>query len=123
MAQRSQIFVLDMGEPVRILDLAEKLIRLSGYEPYQDIDIREVGLRPGEKLYEELLTGSADLLHTANRKIFVEQPEQISRERISDALDKLRAAAAAQLPTQELISLLRSLIPTYRAPDEVNNQL
>lgn len=70
MAGQSQIFVLDMGEPVKILTLAENMIRLSGREPYTDIEIREIGLRPGEKLYEELLMKSERLSKTENAKIF-----------------------------------------------------
>ncbi len=61
MAKQNELFVLDMGRPVKILELAENMIRLSGYEPYRDIEIVETGLRPGEKLYEELLVASRDL--------------------------------------------------------------
>jgi len=86
MAKQSQIFVLDMGEPVRIIDLAENLIRLSGLEPYEDIDIEEIGLRPGEKLYEELLMASNALSATSNSKIFVEQQGIIDRETIDTYL-------------------------------------
>ena len=66
MAKQNELFVLDMGRPVKILELAENMIRLSGYEPYRDIEIVETGLRPGEKLYEELLVSSRDLEKTVN---------------------------------------------------------
>ena len=117
MARRSQIFVLDMGEPVRILDLAENLIRLSGLEPYKDIEIREIGLRPGEKLYEELLMRSETLSATPNAKIFVEQQQTISAEEIAQALAELDRAVTAGA---DLRALLRRLVPTYRSPEEVN---
>ena len=120
MAQRGQIFVLDMGEPVRILELAENLIRLSGLEPYRDIEIREIGLRPGEKLYEELLMSSQTLVKTANSKIFVEQQEKIDQAAIMANLEFLDRAVTDETPDDELIAILRGMIPTYRAPEEVN---
>ena len=120
MAKQSQIFVLDMGEPVKILTLAENLIRLSGLEPYKDIDIREVGLRPGEKLYEELLMRSENLSKTSNEKIFIEQQSEISKKTIMDDLVRLDEAISAKKQPQELISLLREMIPTYHDPKEVN---
>jgi len=122
MAKQSQIFVLDMGEPVKILDLAEKLIRLSGYEPYQDIEIEEVGLRPGEKLYEELLMSSETLLKTDNEKIFVEQQQRIDPSQIMENLTKLDRAVTEELPDEKLVSLLRGMIPTYHAPEDVNRE-
>lgn len=122
-AKQSQIFVLDMGEPVKILDLAEKLIRLSGYEPYKDIEIKEIGLRPGEKLYEELLMNSETLSKTANKKIFVEQQQEINPKKIMEDLEKLDKAIAVDcLPNQELISMLKSMIPTYHSPEEINKK-
>lgn len=121
MAKQSQIFVLDMGEPVKILDLAEKLIRLSGFEPYRDIEIKEIGLRPGEKLYEELLMSSQTLLKTDNAKIFVEQQEEIDPKQIMDDLLTLdRAVTENDVSDEELIGTLRAMIPTYHAPEEVN---
>lgn len=120
MAQRGQIFVLDMGEPVKILTLAENLIRLSGLEPYRDIDIVEIGLRPGEKLYEELLVASGDLRRTANEKIFVEQQTSIDPERVMDALVRLDKAVSGETDKAALVALLKELVPTFRDPDEVN---
>ena len=123
MAKQSQIFVLDMGEPVKILDLAENLIRLSGLEPYKDIAIQEIGLRPGEKLYEELLMRSESLSRTSNEKIFVEQQQEISRETIMADLLRLDEAVTRNEPPQGMISLLREMVPTYRDPAEVNNRV
>lgn len=120
MAHQNQIFVLDMGEPVKILSLAENLIRLSGLEPYKDIEIREVGLRPGEKLYEELLMRSETLSSTQNAKIFVEQQEVINAGEIMKDLETLDRAIMEQYSSEELIALLKTMISTYHAPEEVN---
>ncbi len=122
MAKQNQIFVLDMGEQVKILTLAENLIRLSGLEPYKDIDIVETGLRPGEKLYEELLMKSETLLGTTNKKIFVEQQQNISESNIRAYLETMDHAIQAEEPPEELIALLREIIPTYRSPEEVNSE-
>ena len=122
MAKQSQIFVLDMGQPVKILTLAENLIRLSGLEPYKDIEIKEIGLRPGEKLYEELLMQSEHLLTTANDKIFVEEQQVIPQRDIMCGLISLDNFVSAQRPKDELIALMRYLVPTFRDPNEVNRE-
>ena len=121
MARQSQIFVLDMGEPVKILSLAENLIRLSGLEPYKDIEIKEIGLRPGEKLYEELLMNSETLSATPNEKIFVEQQQEIRASRILSDLETLDRAIAEGSSNEELTALLKTMVPTYYDPDEVNH--
>ena len=120
MATSGQIFVLDMGEPVKILTLAENLIRLSGKEPYTDIAIEEVGLRPGEKLYEELLMSSEKLSATANRKIFVEEQSPIDREELLAKLTRLGDAIDAGESSEKLTKMLKSMIPTFRDPSVVN---
>ena len=122
MARQSQIFVLDMGDPVKILDLAEDLIRLSGLEPYRDIEIREIGLRPGEKLYEELLMKSETLSKTENSKIFIEQQQYIDPDEILNDLEILDRAVTKDYDSAELIRLLHSMVPTYRTPEEVNHE-
>ncbi|MDO4315481.1 MAG: nucleoside-diphosphate sugar epimerase/dehydratase [Oscillospiraceae bacterium] len=121
MAKQSQIFVLDMGEPVKILTLAENLIRLSGLEPYRDIEIREIGLRPGEKLYEELLMRSENLSKTSNEKIFIEQQREITKAEIMRDLKGLDGAIARRASPEELIALMKRMVPTYHAPAEVND--
>jgi len=73
MARSGELFVLDMGKPLKIVELAENIIKLSGLVPYQDIDIVEIGLRPGEKLYEELLIKDENLTQTLNKMIFIEK--------------------------------------------------
>lgn len=122
MAGQGQIFVLDMGEPVKILTLAENLIRLSGREPYTDIEIREIGLRPGEKLYEELLMKSERLSKTENAKIFIEQQTPIDKEQIMADLLQLDEAVTHGYTGAELVSLMRQIVETYRDPDEVNRR-
>lgn len=90
-AEGGEIFVLDMGEPVKIIDLAEQLIRLSGLRPYDDIDIKIVGLRPGEKLYEELLMAEEGLEKTENNLIHIAKPLNFEMSWIEDALSEMHA--------------------------------
>ncbi|HQC35694.1 MAG TPA: nucleoside-diphosphate sugar epimerase/dehydratase [Bacillota bacterium] len=120
MAKRNQIYVLDMGEPVKILELAENLIRLSGLQPYRDIDIVEIGLRPGEKLYEELLMSSKTLVETDNKKIFVEEQEDIPEAEIMAELENLDKAVTAGVSDPELVELLHRIVPTFREAEEYN---
>lgn len=122
MAGSSEVFVLDMGQPVKILDLAENLIKLSGYVPYVDIDIVETGLRPGEKLYEELLMKIDGLMKTTSSKIFIERQQEISQEEMDEKLDILHKAL--QAGGRENIRLaMKQVVPTYRDPEEVNCQV
>ena len=122
MAKQSEIFVLDMGEPVKIIDLAENLIRLSGLEPYRDIEIKEIGLRPGEKLFEELLMTSETLTATENKKIFIEKQGPLTQEEIMQDLMRLDEAIGNNISDEELLFLMKQMIPTYHAPDEVNER-
>ena len=120
MANDSEIVVLDMGSPVSILELAENLIRLSGYTPYVDMPIVETGLRPGEKLYEELLMRNENLVATPNHKIFIErQREPITPQLLEEKLKILDDVLSADSPSQ-LIATMKRLIPTYKSPEEVN---
>lgn len=123
MAENNQIFVLDMGKPVTILSLAENMIRLHGMEPYKDIDIVEIGLRPGEKLYEELLMSSNRLHKLSNNKIFVEEPESISAETVLSDLRQLGEALSGSCTAGEISALLREMVPTYRTPEEANGEI
>lgn len=119
MAKNGELFVLDMGKPVKILELAENMIRVSGMEPYKDIDIVETGLRPGEKLYEELLVKTDDLEKTDNSLIFVEREEPESMEAIEEKLRVLREAVATG-DDNVAREVLRKVVPTFRKPEEVN---
>ncbi|MFA7462543.1 MAG: polysaccharide biosynthesis protein, partial [Anaerovoracaceae bacterium] len=118
MAGGGEIFVLDMGEPVKIMGLAEKLIRLSGFEPYEDIKIEITGLRPGEKLYEELLLSEEGLRDTAHHKIFVGEPAPAGTE-LLDLLGepgKLESAVReiCEMPDRQIRAWLRKMVPNYK---------
>lgn len=119
LSQSGEVFVLDMGKPVRILELAENLIRLSGYTPYEDIQIQEIGLRPGEKLYEELLTQSADLSRTENDKIFVEMRPVVDRHEMEDWLFQL-SRVLEHGSRADLYRELHRLVPSFCEPEQVN---
>lgn len=118
-AKNGELFVLDMGKPVKILELAENMIRLSGYEPYRDIPIVETGLRPGEKLYEELLIRTESLDKTENGMIFIERDQPITLEELKEKLDALREAIATE-DDDVVREALRRVVPTFRTPSEVN---
>lgn len=107
-----EIFVLNMGEPVRILDMAENLIRLSGYEPYRDIPIQFTGLRPGEKLYEELLMDEEGLQTTSNKRIFIGHPIEMDYEKFERSLARLDEAA--WMETDDIRRMVHELVPEYR---------
>ena len=123
MAKRNQVFILDMGDPVKIIDLAEEMIRLAGLRPYKDIPIVEIGLRPGEKLYEELLMSRENLQKTANSKIFIEEQEPLSQDFIMTCLQDLDNALENGINREEAIALLRHIIPTYQPPEIVNSKV
>ena len=111
-AKGGEIFVLDMGSPVKIYDLAEKLIKLSGFEPHKDIDIITIGLRPGEKLYEELLMSEEGLMGTGHDKIFIGRPGSFDIEVIERMIDELMEVA--QHGTKEELRIkLAEVVPTY----------
>ena len=111
LAKGGEIFVLDMGEPVKIVSLAENLIKLSGFEPYKDIEIQFTGLRPGEKLYEELSLEEEldERKKTGNEKIFVTKPLEIDDEQLEKDIK-----AIGDLQPEEVRAYLKRLVPNYR---------
>jgi FlaA1/EpsC-like NDP-sugar epimerase len=114
MAEGGEIFVLDMGEPVKIMDLAKNLIRLSGFEPNEDIDIEITGLRPGEKLYEELLMNEEGLKATRHNKIFVAQPLHTDYELLKRELEILNQKVYKTCDHTEIKEYVKVLVPTYK---------
>ncbi len=121
MAKNAELFVLDMGKPIHILDLAETMIRLCGFEPYRDIDIVETGLRPGEKLYEELLIKTEELDKTENSLIFIERDMPLSQAEIDEKLAVLRSALETYDDDKVRLALM-AVVPTYTLPEKVNSE-
>jgi FlaA1/EpsC-like NDP-sugar epimerase len=122
-AKGGEVFILDMGEPVKILELAENLIKLSGYVPYDEIDIEFTGLRPGEKLYEELMLKDEELIHTQHKKIFVSQSSSLLNKELKIHLDKVREKVD-QIENGDIRQILKELVPEYRpVEDEVDDVL
>ncbi|WP_055184868.1 polysaccharide biosynthesis protein [Clostridium paraputrificum] len=118
-AKGGEIFVLDMGQPVKIYDLAENLIRLSGYIPNEEIEIKVTGLRPGEKLYEELLMDEEGLSETPHKKIFIGKPGEFKLEKVKNSINTL--LDVVKLGNKEkLREKLHEVVPTYKNPDEDN---
>lgn len=111
MGKQGEVFVLDMGEPLKIIDLATDLIRLSGLEVGRDVEIRFTGLRPGEKLYEELFFSSDSASATAHPKIL--RAREIDMPAPDEAIHELIAAAEANVPQREIRKLIRNLVPEY----------
>lgn len=111
-AKGGEIYVLDMGEPVRIYDLAMNLIKLSGYTPGVDMEIKVTGLRPGEKLYEERLMAEEGMQKTANGLISIAKPIELDEEKLWDSLDKMYKAAYEE--TDEMKKLVQYIVPTYK---------
>ena len=116
LAHGGEIFVLDMGEPVKIADLAKNLIRLSGYTLGVDMNIEYTGLRPGEKLYEEILTKEEGLQKTANNLIYVGQPLEFDEVHFLSELKKLEIAASEE--SREVKKIVSGIVPTYHIREE-----
>ena len=115
-AKGGEIFILDMGEPVKILDLAKKMIRLSGHVPGEDIKIEFTGLRPGEKLYEELLINEDNLVETENDRIFVAQMGQINVDETGKKINRLIERAYDE--SRDIREEIKEIVPEYRMNGE-----
>lgn len=122
-AKGGEIFVLDMGEPVKIYDLAVSLIKLLGYEPNVDIPIEITGLRPGEKLYEEILMSEEGLTSTKHNKIFITEPMSITMEELEEKLEKLKELLKLEKDeNSEVKRYIKEIVPTFKEPEEVNKE-
>ena len=123
-AEGGEIFVLDMGQPVKIYDLAVSVIKLSGLEPDVDIPIKITGLRPGEKLYEELLMAEEGLTATKHDKIFVSEPMHLEMQELEEKLDQLRNLEYNEDYSKEKVrQIMKDVVPTYKDPEEVNREV
>lgn len=122
MGEGGEIFVFDMGEPVKILDLAKRMIKLSGFEPNIDIKIIYTGLRPGEKLYEELLSDDAKTLPTHNEKIMISKDPSMGFEEI-DTLTKQITKASLRRDKVEVVKLLKTIVPEFRSNNSIYEAL
>lgn len=121
-AEGGEIFVLDMGKPVRIYDLAENLIKLSGFEPHKDIKIEVTGLRPGEKLYEELLMNEEGLSETKHKKIFIGKPGEYELDDVVKSVNEL--VKVSEFNNKYLLKeKMKEIVTTYKEPNEVNKKV
>ena len=114
MSTGNQIFVFDMGDPVKIVDLAERMIRLAGYTPNEDIKIKFIGLRPGEKLYEEVLSNEENTVPTGHDKIRVARVKEYCRDEILGAYDKLTEFALA-VKVEDTVRLMKQVVPEFKS--------
>ncbi|MBR2090579.1 MAG: polysaccharide biosynthesis protein [Fibrobacter sp.] len=121
-AHGGEIFVLDMGEPVKIVTLAENLIRMYGKVPYKEIPIKFTGLRPGEKIKEELLMDEEGLQKTQNKLIFIGRQIEIDGNKFIGQLAHLRDAAR-QNDVDLAVKTLREIVPTFTTPEEFNSKI
>jgi len=118
MGKGGEIFIFDMGEPVKIIDLAKKMIRLAGYTPDKEIEIKIIGLRPGEKLYEELLNDTSKTLSTHNEQILIAQDISDNYEEISEAIAELLEDFHA-ITNEEMVSKMKKIVPEFKSMNSI----
>lgn len=125
MGNGGEIFLFDMGEPVKILSLAERMIKLSGLKPEEQIKITFSGLRPGEKLYEELLTKKEDILPTYHKKIYIAKTEVVNSEEIDNCMKELQAILSANKESQDIniVRNIKRLVKTFKSNNSVYEEL
>jgi len=119
MAKGGEIFMFDMGEPIKIYSLAEKMVALSGLVPHKDIEIKITGLRPGEKLYEELLTSQEELMPTHNDKIMIGKFQKHNYEEVNKAVGYL-IEAVDDLSKHDLVSQMKKIVPEYISMNSIH---
>ena len=112
MGNGGEVFIFDMGEPIRILDLAKKMIRLAGLIPGKDIELRFTGLRPGEKLFEELLNKEEEVIPTHNKKILIAKVMEYDFERVSESINALIELARAN-NDEDVVKQMKRIVPEY----------
>lgn len=122
MGQGGEIYIFDMGEPVKIIDLAKKMIRLAGFTPDDEIKIKIIGLRPGEKLYEELLNDTSRTLPTHNTKIMISQDEFHNHKDLNRSIDLL-IEIAKEKPNSVIVTKMKKIVPEYKSLNSVYEAL
>lgn len=123
MGRGGEIFIFDMGQPVKIVDLAMKMIRLSGLEPFKDIDIKFSGLRPGEKLYEELLNDSATTHPTYNEKIMIATDTHIEFDKVVNYLNELQKLILNKTDLIKIVRVMKQIVPEFKSQNSVYQSL
>ncbi|MFA4998943.1 MAG: polysaccharide biosynthesis protein, partial [Candidatus Paceibacterota bacterium] len=113
MGQGGEVFVLDMGEPIKILDLAKEMIRLSGLEPDKDIPIVFTNPRPGEKLFEEMLSKEEGVIATKNEKIFISRLSAVDKKKLSQDLDRLKEVVRRG-DKEATVEIFKKIVPNYK---------
>ena len=115
MSKGGEVYIFDMGAPVKILDLAKKMIIQSGFKPYFDIDIEYIGLRPGEKLYEEILVETDDLEKTHNKLIYIVKKEKVDSKNIKNIQNLINFCISNNEDNFELVKMMKKIVPEFKS--------